>query len=196
VIKILIKLIQRMTGWKDVGTPPDIPRYVMVAAPHTSNWDFPILLSYARLHDVPLRFLAKDGIFKFPFGPLLKWMGGVPVDRSAKHNLVERMAEVINQQDQIVVSVPPEGTRKIVPHWKSGFYYLALAAKVPLVLSYIDGPGKRYGIGPVIYPTGDIVEDMKAIRAFYEKFRGVNPGLTSEVIVRQEWEERQLSQSG
>lgn len=186
--KKLIRLILSLTGWKMGGPPPNEPRFVMIGFPHTSNWDILLLWSYAIYYDMPLRFLAKKSVFWFPLGLIMRALGGVPVDRSKSNNLVEAMAEVVNRHSRIAVTVPPEGTRKKVPHLKSGFYHLALMCKIPIVPSYIDGQRRTFGTGPAIFMSGDVKEDMEHFRTFYGDMKGIYPQLTSEFVLKAEQE--------
>jgi 1-acyl-sn-glycerol-3-phosphate acyltransferase len=179
--KSFIRLILRLTGWKPEGVAPPDPRYVLISYPHTSAWDFFLLLGFCTLHDVPLRFMIKDSFFRPPFGWIMRALGGIPIDRSTRHNTVEKMAQAVQNADHIALSIPPEGTRKYVPHWKSGFYYVALAAKVPLLLSFINGPERRFGFGPVIHLTGDVEADLDKLREFYGDIKGVVPAKTGPI---------------
>ena len=179
--KRLIRLVLWLTGWDTEGIPPAEKRYVLIAYPHTSFWDFFLLLSYGMLYDIPLRFMIKDNVFKGPLGWILRSLGGVPINRSSKTNMVEKMVEALRNSEHMVLSVPPEGTRKWVPHWKTGFYYVALQADVPLVLSFIDGPRRRFGVGPMVRLTGNIPKDLARIQEFYGNMRGINPEQTSPI---------------
>ena len=166
----------RMTGWKVEGKLPDnARRCVMIAAPHTSNWDLPYMLMVAFTLRLHVYWMGKASIFNFPFRRVMMWLGGVPVERSQSNNLVVLSAEAIRNADRpMQLVVPPEGTRSKVRYWKTGFYYIALNAKVPIVLAYMDYTKKRTGLGPAFYPTGDIEADMKTIKAFYADFQGKN----------------------
>lgn len=184
--KSIIRLVLKLAGWKVVGTPPpDVKRYVLVSYPHTSTWDFFLLLSYAHLVDMPLKFMIKDTMFRFPLGPIMRALGGIPIDRSKSRNTVEKMAQAIKSADYIALSVPPEGTRKYVPHFKTGFYYVALAAEVPLLLSFIDGPNKRFGTGPLVHLTGVPDVDLEQMRAFYGEMKGINPEKTGPIAFKE-----------
>lgn len=187
MLKPFIRLWLWAAGWKVEGDPPPgVPKWVLIAYPHTSNWDFLLLLGYCRIKDIPLKWMAKDNIFKGPFGPLFRALGGIPIDRSKATNMVAKMVEAFNTHDRIVISVPPEGTRKKVEYWKTGFYWLATGASVPLVLSYIDGPRRRVGLGPTIYPTGDIKADVAKIAEFYGDILGIHPEKTSPPRLKEE----------
>lgn len=168
----------KLTGWKlEGGLPPEGSKSVLIAAPHTSNWDLPYTLMMAFAFRLNIYWMGKAQIFKPPFRGLMMWLGGIPVERETSNNLVAASAEAIKAADgplQLVVS--PEGTRSKVRHWKSGFYYIATSANVPIVLAYLDYANKRGGIGPIFQPTGNLEADMQAIQAYYRPFKGKNPG--------------------
>jgi len=134
--------------------------------------------------DLPINYLAKKELFKFPLKGLLKATGGIPVIRSKSQNLVEAIVEKFNQSDQLYLMIPAEGTRKWVEKWKSGFYYAALGANVPILMGYLDYKNKESGFGPVLYPSGDIEKDLAVIREFYSKMTGKNHELFNIEAVR------------
>ncbi len=166
----------KFLGWKVEGSlPPGCEKSVFIAAPHTSNWDLPFTLMVAFALRLNIYWMGKHQIFKPPFRHLMMWLGGIPVLREKSTNLVEASAQAIRDADgPLQLVVPPEGTRSKVRYWKTGFYYIALGAKVPIVMSYMDYESKRAGLGPVFMPTGDIEADMVAIKAFYAPFKGKN----------------------
>jgi len=168
--------ILRVTGWKVEGAlPPNTPKCVMIAAPHTSNWDLPNTLMAAFALRLHIYWMGKESIFKPPFRHLMMWLGGIPVNRDRANNLVAASAQAIVDADQpLQLVVPPEGTRQKTRYWKTGFYYIALSAKVPIVLAYMDYKRKISGLGPLFHPTGDIEADMATIKAFYAAFTGKN----------------------
>jgi 1-acyl-sn-glycerol-3-phosphate acyltransferase len=148
---------------------------VLIAAPHTSNWDLPYTLMVAFALRLNIYWMGKQSIFSFPFGGLMKWLGGIPVNREQSNNLVNASAQAISDaQGSLQLVVPPEGTRSKTRYWKTGFYYIALGAQVPIVMAYMDYGRKRSGLGPVFQPTGNIEQDMLAIKAFYAPFKGKN----------------------
>jgi 1-acyl-sn-glycerol-3-phosphate acyltransferase len=154
-------------GWRSEGRLPDVDKLVVIAAPHTSNWDFPILVGLAFGLGAKASWLGKHSLFRWPFGFLSRWMGGIPVYRSASHNLVAQSVEKFRNSEKLILAVPPEGTRGKVTHWKTGFYYIALGAGTPIAMGFIDYKRKVVGVGPTLYPTGDIEADMEIIRNFY-----------------------------
>ena len=166
----------RLTGWKVEGAlPPAAAKCVLIAAPHTSNWDLPYTLMVAfqlRLH---IYWIGKASLFRAPFRGVMMWLGGIPVERSVANDLVAAAVAAIKAADgPLQLAVPPEGTRSKTRVWKTGFYYIVAGAGVPIVLAYMDYTRKRSGLGPVFVPTGDIERDMQEIKAFYAPFIGKN----------------------
>ena len=173
-------------GWKTVGEPPPHPKYVLVAAPHTSNWDFPFAISTFWKLGVPLHWIGKHTLFEGPFGPFFRAMGGIPVDRRSSQNMVQEIARRFAEAERLVVAVPVEGTRQRQEHWKSGFYHIARAADVPVVLGALDFEKKEATLGPAIFLTGDMKADMDRIRAFYADKIGKNPEWFGPVRLKDE----------
>ncbi|OYT86897.1 MAG: glycerol acyltransferase [Burkholderiales bacterium PBB6] len=166
----------KITGWKTEGAlRPEASRCVLIAAPHTSNWDLPYTLMAGFVFGLHPYWMGKAQIFKPPFGPVMRWLGGIAVNRERSNNLVAASAEALQQADgPVQLIVPPEGTRSKVRTWKTGFYYIALTAQVPIQMAYMDYAQKRVGLGPLFYPSGDIERDMAQIKAFYAQFKGKN----------------------
>lgn len=169
-------------GWKLVGNiPQDIKKAVVVVAPHTSNWDGFYGLLFCFVKQLPVKFAVKKEAMIFPIGPILKWMGAIPIDRKRKSKAVKRgsmvqhMTAMLQQQDTLMLIIAPEGTRSRVKRWKRGFYYIALHAKVPLVLGYIDYRKKHIGFGYTVHPTGDIAKELQQIQSFYQDKVGKYP---------------------
>lgn len=154
-------------GWKVETDAPDIAKYVLVVYPHTSNWDFPIGYLGKMSLALKLRWVGKHTLFHWPYGWLMRALGGISVDRRSRNNVSQQLAEVYCDHDEMIIAITPEGTRSYVPHWKSGFYYIAQAANVPIALAYIDYRRKRMGIGEPFMPSGDIEADFERIRAFF-----------------------------
>lgn len=175
-VRFLSHWFMKLTGWKVEGNyPTGYEKFVMIAAPHTSNWDLPYMLMVAFHFRLHVYWMGKFSIFKFPFKGVMKWLGGIPVNREQSNNLVAASADAIKQATRpIQLVVPPEGTRAKVRYWKTGFYYIALQAKVPIVMAYMDYERKLTGLGPILHPSGDIEADMKIIKAFYAPFKGKN----------------------
>jgi 1-acyl-sn-glycerol-3-phosphate acyltransferase len=164
----------RATGWRVQGTlPPEAERSVFIAAPHTSNWDLPYTLMCAFVLKLHIRWMGKASLFAFPFGGLMRWLGGIAVNREQSNNLVAASAQALREATgPLQLVVPPEGTRGRTRHWKTGFYFIAREAGVPIILAYMDYTDKRAGLGPVFVPTGDLAADMADIKRFYAPIRG------------------------
>lgn len=166
----------RAYGWRvDESYPRDQKKLVIIAAPHTTNWDFPITLAVAWKLHIPMQFFAKDSLFRFPFGPALRAVGGIPVDRSRKSNLVDQLVAEFDRREELALVVPAEGTRSRGELWKSGFYHIARKAGVPILPAYLDYAKKLGGFGPLIFPSVDVKADMDLIRAFYADKVGKYP---------------------
>lgn len=177
--KVLARFFLWLSRLTFVGEPPK-ESCVLVAGPHTSNWDFLFMLSYAWVTDVPLRWLGKEELFKGPMGPIMRATGGIAVDRDHPGGLVEQMAERFRDGPRMGLVITPEGTRGKRDYWKSGFYRIARAADVPIVLGYIDWPNRTGGFGPTSKLTGDVHADMERIRDLYDNITGIRPqGQTS-----------------
>lgn len=157
----------KVFGWRLEGRLPDVDKLVVIAAPHTSNWDLPVLLSVAFALRAKACWLGKHSLFRRPFGFLFRWMGGIPVYRSASKNMVAQSVEMFRNSEKLILTIPPEGTRSKVSYWKTGFYYIALGAGTPIAMAFIDYKRKASGVGPTLYPTGNIEADMEIIRNFY-----------------------------
>jgi 1-acyl-sn-glycerol-3-phosphate acyltransferase len=173
-------------GWKILGETPTYRKFVLIAAPHTSNWDFPFMLATAYAMQVHISWFGKHTLFIPPWGWLMRRLGGVPVDRRAPQTLVMQMVEKFRQSDDLVLAVPPEGTRRKVDVWKSGFYHIASESGVPIGLGYLDYRRKLCGVGMFVMPSGKVNEDMNRIRGFYRDIRGKHPNLESEPRLREE----------
>ena len=169
------RFILGLAGWRMEGQLPSIPKFVLVGAPHTSNWDLPYTLLMAFALKADIRWMGKETLFRKPFRGFFQWLGGIPVKRSQSHNLVEQSIQEFQRNEQLILTIAPSGTRRRVIRWKTGFYHIACGAKVPIVLGFLDYRRKAGGIGPVLYPTGNITDDMQAIRAFYNKITGKHP---------------------
>ena len=166
----------KLSGWKLVGKMPDVPKFVIIGVPHTSNWDafaatFAMLAAGFRYS-----FLVKKEWFFWPMGPLLRWLGGYPIDRGKGTNVVEQLAEYIEKTDRVCIGIPPEGTRTKVGKYKTGYLRLAYAANVPVFICGFDGPGKRVVLDQIMTLTGDLKKDNAAIRNYVdENFVGIHP---------------------
>ena len=173
---ILSELILKLMGWKLVGYPPEgITKAVFITAPHTSFFDFFIGRLYCWSRKIPARIFIKKEAFKWYYGWLLKYVGGIPIDRTKPGNRVEQAAEMLKKHDPIFLAITPEGTRKRVEHWKRGFYHIARLAEVPIIMSFIDYGKKEVGIGPLLDVTGDWDRDFEKIKAYYSGMKGKHP---------------------
>ena len=186
VKRAVARLVLWLGGWRPDGAAPREPRYVLIAAPHTSNWDFIWVLAFAWALEVDIRWVGKEEMFRWPFGGLMRWLGGIPVRRKARANQVEQLAERLRAAEALVLVVPVEGTRAWVPRWKSGFYHVARAAGVPIVLGFLDYGRKLGGFGPAIRPSGDVRRDMERIRTFYRDVQGKYPQCTGRILLAEE----------
>lgn len=161
--------IYRRGGWTATGTAPPFPKYVLIAVPHTTGWDFPNLIGVCDEVGIEPQFMAKASLFRWPIGRFMRSVGGIPVDRMSAEHMVPQMVEVFAARERLALVIAPEGTRDAVDQWRTGYYRIALAAGVPIVCSYMDYKRRRAGVGPVIHPTGDREADMKIAHDFYRK---------------------------
>jgi 1-acyl-sn-glycerol-3-phosphate acyltransferase len=176
MISALSHFILRLFGWRTSAVlPENIVKAVLIVAPHTSYWDFVIGRMTFWSSKIKIRVLIKKEVFVFPLGWFLRKLGGVPVARGQKNNLVEQAAGIFHKSRTMVLVITPEGTRRKVHHWKKGFYYIAMEAKVPIALGFIDYSTKTGGIGPLLYPSGNYEKDMEVILDFYRDKKGRYP---------------------
>ena len=175
--------VLQLFGWRVRFRPLPGPRGIVVVYPHTSNWDFPIGLFAKWALDLPFRWLAKDSLFRGPLGKVMRSLGGEPVDRSTTSGTIERQAQRMLAADWYWLAITPEATRSYRPNWRSGFYHLALAAQVPLLLVYIDYPSKVLGVVDHLYLTGDRDADMAAIAAVYAGHQGLHPEDAAPIVL-------------
>ncbi len=168
-MKYIAKFILWIWGWRIVkGMPADIKKCVVVMAPHTSMWDFVIGRLAWFVLGLKVKFFIKKEMFFFPLGHLVKWLGGIPVDRSKSGRLVDNVAAYIGRSDSFYLVITPEGTRSLNPNWKRGFYFIALKANVPIALGYLDYQKKQGGIENIFRPCGDYDKDFKMVKEFYQ----------------------------
>ncbi|MBL8261582.1 MAG: lysophospholipid acyltransferase family protein [Xanthomonadaceae bacterium] len=176
-LRWVARTLLRLGGWRMAGTLPDLPKLVLIGAPHSSNWDgvWGMLVKVALGLDI--RIFAKRELFWWPLGPILRRMGVIPVDRNAARGLIEQMLERFQQEDRFWLGIAPEGTRKRVERWKPGFWKIASAAGVPVLPAYFHYPEKIIGIGEPFQLTDDMDADMARIRAWYAPWRGKHHGV-------------------
>lgn len=184
MVKIITSTILRMIGWKVTFTLPPCNKYVLVGAPHTSNWDF--VYGLLGMSAVGLRFswVGKHTLFKKPFGSFMRAIGGIPVDRRGGAGFLKKVIDIFENRDQFVLAIAPEGTRSLTREWKGGFYHIALATGVPIALGYIDYPRKRIGIDRLFDPSGDIETDFEILRNYYQDKIGRRPERQGPVRIR------------
>jgi len=180
------KAILRLFGWRVEYTLPDSEKFVLLAVPHTSNWDLVVMLLASYVMGIEFKWAAKDSLFKGLFGRYMLWLGGVPVNRRKRTNFVDQIAGQIKSHDRFAFVIAPDGTRSKVPYWKSGFYRIALAAQVPIAMGYEDWEKKVAGIGPSFMPSGNIPEDMQRLRDFYAGMKGKIPENQGPVRLKEE----------
>jgi 1-acyl-sn-glycerol-3-phosphate acyltransferase len=171
----LTTFIMRLVRWRVNGKLPDLPKYVLIGAPHTSNWDFVLFLGIIFTLQANVKFMGKAELFRNPFGWFFYYCGGIPVDRKKSTGLVEQMVDACNKADRFILTIAPEGTRHQVTDWKRGFYHIARNAGIPIVLAVVDGKRKEVRVGQVFQPTEDMEADMKTIKGYFEGVVGVNP---------------------
>lgn len=161
------RALLRLMGWRMVGALPDLPKCVIIAAPHTSNWDFVRGMSLVFALSLDARWIGKRELFRGPMGPLFRWLGGIPVDRSSPHGTVEDAVRAFHTAERMLLAIAPEGTRKAVPRWKTGFHRIAAAAGVPIVCGFFDTRRRLLGFGPVVAASDDMAGDIERLRAWY-----------------------------
>ena len=177
ITRWVARTLLRIWGWEVTGTLPNLSKFVIIAAPHTSGWDFPVGVLAKASVGLRISFLGKASLFKPPLGWIMRWQGGKPVDRSSAHGMVAETVRIIGESDHFILALAPEGTRRRVAEWKTGFYRVALGARIPVVLGSIDFAKRVVDFGPTIWPSGDIEADMALIQRYYGSFKGKNPEL-------------------
>jgi len=162
-----------LARWRIEGDFPPRPKMVAIVAPHTSNWDFIVGILAVFAIGIRVRFLAKHTLFKPPLGPLMRWFGGMPVDRKAPHGLVPQVVEAIEKTPSIFLAITPAGTRSSTKPWRSGFYHIAVAARVPIFPVIFDGPNRAIRFLPAFEPSGNYEADLPKLLALYAGVRGI-----------------------
>lgn len=186
MLRALSRAFLFVLRWKVVQQEPIPDRCVVIAAPHTSNWDFPVTMAMAEVERVPIRWLGKSQMFNKVLGPFFRAMGGISVERSSPQGLVGDLADELGRHERLALIVPAEGTRDAVEYWKSGFYRIAEQAQVPIACAFVDRATRSGGFGPVIHPSGDVVADMDRIREFYADKTGLRSGRFNVPRLREE----------
>ena len=173
-LAFLGRAVLRLMGWRVEGEAPDLPKFVIAVAPHTSNWDFVVGAAAMFALDLRLAFIGKHTLFRPPFGAMLRWMGGIPVDRSRPHGLVDDSVAAFSKMDRRVLAIAPQGTRSPVPRFKTGFLHIARGANVPVMLAALDYEAKCVRLGPTITPGEDVEADRALVEAHFSRVRGKN----------------------
>jgi len=169
------RAVLSLGGWRIEGSVPEPRRYVVCVAPHTSNWDFVVGYAAKLALDVDASWLGKKSLFWGPLGPIMRAMGGIGVDRSAAHGVVKEVAKWFGKRSELVLGIAPEGTRRRVDRWKTGFYFIALEAGVPIWPVALDWGARTVRLGPLFYPTGDADADIDSLLDFFRKVHGRFP---------------------
>ncbi len=180
----LARWLAKATGWTLVDNRPPTQKYIIVGAPHTTNWDLYTALLILLGLGIRPRWIGKASLFKGPLKPLMRWLGGIPVRRDIRQNFVEQIVQRYKESDELVIVIAPEGTRSYTDYWKSGFYYIALGAQIPIVMGFVDYPTKTCGLGGYFTPSGDLEADMKILADFYADKRGRYPEKQGPVRIR------------
>lgn len=178
------RALAKVTGWTLVDKRPPTKKYVLIGAPHTTNWDLYTAMIIMLGLGIQPRWVGKASLFKGFRGPPMRFLGGIPVRRDVRQNFVSQIVEKFNTSNELVITIAPEGTRKNTKYWKSGFYYIALGANVPIAMGFVDYPTKTCGIGSYFTPTGDIEADIQILADFYTGLRGKYPKKQGEVRLR------------
>jgi len=184
MIKNFSLFLLKILGWRVRAEEIRHKKFIIIGAPHTSNWDFPLSLLALSALGMNFSWIGKHTLFKPPFNSFFRYLGGIPVDRNVRLSFIEDMARLVNQTDDMKLAIAPEGTRSKKNHWKTGFYYIALAAKVPIVLAYIDYSKRELGIGPTLIPTGNLEMDFDIIFNFYQGKTGKYLHKQSDIRIR------------
>ena len=172
--------------WDVVGQVPVGEKFVIIAAPHTSNWDFFFGRFALYIYRLKASWIGKDTIFKKPFGGVMRWLGGIAINRDSQHGVVDQIAKQLGESRKLVIAIAPAGTRKRGDYWKSGFYWIAHKAQVPILCGYLDYSHRKACLGLCLVPTGNVKEDMDRIRDFYKSIQGKYPEMGTRIRLRDE----------
>lgn len=181
MLQAIARLLLRLGGWTVVGGPPEVPKAVLIAVPHTSNWDGYWGIVYKVAVRLEVHWFAKQSLFWFPLGALLRFFGGIPLDRKRAGSAVDVAVDLFRQSDSLYFALAPEGTRSKTLHWKTGFHRIAVGADVPVVLGFLDYGRRRIGLGQTLDLSGDVQQDLEALRAFYADIDGRWPDKTGPI---------------
>lgn len=186
MLQRIARSVVRLIGWKIEGEIPPHPKMVLIGAPHTSNWDFPLAMVVAPALGIRIRWLGKHTLFRRPFRWFFRMLGGIPVDRSKAMGVIEQSVAAFEAAETLNLVITPEGTRSKREYWRSGFYRIAEGAGVPIVLVGVDGAARTIVISPDFVPTGDVAADMDRIRSFLTGLGGIKPSLVGPIRLRDE----------
>lgn len=184
LLQTLSRFLLKLAGWRVEAKLPATPKYVIVGAFHTTNWDFVLALLITWAMGIHIHWVGKDSLFRGPMGWVMRRLGGIPVDRRSRHNYVQQMVDIFAARDELILTIAPEGTRDKTPYWRTGFYYVALGAQVPVALGYVDYKRRIGGIGGSFMPTGDIQADMEVIRSFFADKTPKYPEKAGAIVLR------------
>ncbi|HUG27221.1 MAG TPA: lysophospholipid acyltransferase family protein [Gemmatimonadales bacterium] len=173
--RLLGRLALRLMGWRMVGSLPDLPKFVIIAAPHTTNWDFVRGISLVFALSLDAKWIGKRELFVGPFGPLFRWLGGIPIDRKSPQGAVEGAVAAFGARERMILAIAPEGTRKSVQRWKTGFYRIAAGAGVPIVCGFFDNRHRVLGFAKVVKPAGEMTAEIAALEAWYAPLQPTQP---------------------
>ena len=168
-------LVLKLLGWKISGNLPDARKFIIIAYPHTSNWDVPITLAICLMFRLRIHWMGKSTLFRGPMGPVMKWLGGIPIYLHESRNMVQQTIDAFNNADELIIVIAPEANRAYVEEWKSGFYHIAVGAGLPIVLGFLDFSRQEGGYLDTFQPTGDIDRDMVRIKSQYLGIKGKYP---------------------
>ncbi len=184
-----------LLGWEVEGAAPEVQKYVIIAAPHTTSWDLPVTLGVAWVLGIDASWAGKHTLFEGPFGWFFRAIGGVAIDRRAKLDQVQQLVKMFQERERMVLVIAPEGTRGATGYWKSGFYWVARGAGVPIALGYLDYARKRGGVGDAFVPGDNLEADVERIRAFYSTVSGKYPERFTNIRFRPEGERGERERS-
>lgn len=184
MLQFLSTSLLSLLGWQVDNNLPKELKFIIIGAPHTSNWDFPLTLLGLSAMGLQFSWIAKHTLFKGPVGRFFRTIGGIPVNRKARNGFIDDMVKAFSTRDRLTLAIAPEGTRAKKDHWKAGFYHIAVKANVKVCFGYIDYPTKTIGLGPTLLPTKDIVADFEVIKAFYQGKAGKFPDKESTICLR------------
>lgn len=189
ILRRICSMILQFTGWKYRIVLPDTKKFVIIGAPHTTGWDFIMMFLVTRAADIRLNWVGKDSLFRGPLNGFMHWLGGIKVNRKSRNNFVQTAINAFEENEQLMLVLAPEGTRSKTKAWKSGFYHIALGAKVPILLASLDYPNKFLQADLTLMPTGNVKADMDIIRKYYAGKRGKYADLQGEPYLAAEREE-------